>query len=90
MGIQKCPHGGGRKTELQNECFQSGIWAQSGFLLKNLHVSFKDSILIYTLQNQYSNKNISYACMFSVCVIHCVCKKGTADVCVCLLKEGAK
>lgn len=59
-------------------------------IAQNLHVSFKDYILIQTLKNEYKNINISCACMFSVSVIFCVCKVGTAGVCVCLCNEGAK
>ena len=29
MGVQKYPHKGGRRTALQNTCFQLGIWAKS-------------------------------------------------------------
>ena len=51
---------------------------------------FKDPVFIQNLVNDHKNINIYCVCMFSVCVIDCVCKEGTAGVCVCLWKEGLK
>ena len=57
------------------------------FIVQNLHSSIFLWLNIPAILQLY---NADSACMFSVCFIDCVCKEGTAGVCVCLWKDSAK